>query len=398
MAELKKIRVGVLFGGRSSEHEISLRSALTVMSAMDPARYEVVPIGIGRDGRWYLRADAIRMLTEAAPRLEALAGGGVEVSLLPHPAGNSLVEAPGNCQPAARGAGRAAARDAMPTAARRLPGPLDVVFPVLHGSYGEDGTVQGLLELAGLPYVGAGVLGSAVGMDKDIQKRLLREAGLPVVRYAAVERWQWREEPKRVAGLARALEYPLFVKPNALGSSVGISKVKSEGALGAALTEAFAYDRKVLIEAACVGRELECAVLGNERPESSIPGEIVIKGRHEFYSYESKYVDPDGAEVRIPAALTASQSEHLRELACAAFRALALRGMARVDFLATPTLSEIYLNEVNTIPGFTAISMYPKLWEASGLPLGRLIDRLIELALEESRERAALKITYEVKE
>jgi D-alanine-D-alanine ligase len=390
MAELKKIRVGVLFGGRSSEHEISLRSALTVMSAMDPARYEVVPIGIGRDGRWYLRADAIRMLTEAAPRLEALAGGGVEVSLLPHPAGNSLVEAPGNGQRAARGADQAAGK--------RLPGPLDVVFPMLHGSYGEDGTVQGLLELAGIPYVGAGVLGSAVGMDKDIQKRLLRDAGLPVVRYAAVERWQWREEPARVANLARALEYPVFVKPNSLGSSVGISKVKTASALGAALEDAFAYDRKVLIEAACVGRELECAVLGNERPKASIAGEIVIKGPHEFYSYESKYVDPDGAEVRIPAALTASQTEHLRELACAAFRALGLRGMARVDFLATPTLSEIYLNEVNTIPGFTAISMYPKLWEASGLPLGRLIDRLIELALEENRERAALKITYEVKE
>ena len=277
-------------------------------------------------------------------------------------------------------------------------GPLDVVFPVLHGTYGEDGTVQGLLELAGIPYVGAGVLGSAVGMDKDIQKRLLREAGLPVVRYAAVERWQWRENPERVADLARALEYPVFVKPNALGSSVGISKVKSESALGAALEDAFAYDRKVLIEAACVGRELECAVLGNERPEASIPGEIILKGRHEFYSYESKYVDPDGAEVKIPAALNAAQSEHLRELACGAFRALGLRGMARVDFLARPALSEIYVNEVNTIPGFTAISMYPKLWEASGLPLGRLIDRLIELALEEHRERAALKITYEVKD
>lgn len=389
MAEPKKIRVGVLFGGRSSEHEISLRSALTVMSAMDPARYEVVPIGIGRDGRWYLRADAIRMLTAAAPRLEALAGGGIEVSLLPHPAGNSLVEAPGNGPRAA---------DAAQAAKKALPGPLDVVFPVLHGSYGEDGTVQGLLELAGIPYVGAGVLGSAVGMDKDVQKRLLREAGLPVVRYAAVERWQWRAEPGRVAELARALEFPVFVKPNALGSSVGISKVKSESALGAALEEAFAYDRKVLIEAACVGRELECAVLGNERPESSIPGEIVIKGRHEFYSYESKYVDPDGAEVRIPAALTAAQSEHLRELARGAFRALGLRGMARIDFLARPALSEIYVNEVNTIPGFTAISMYPKLWEASGLPLGRLIDRLIELALEEHRERAALKITYEVKD
>ncbi len=386
MAELKKIRVGVLFGGRSSEHEVSLRSALTVMSAMDPARYEVVPIGIGRDGRWYLRADAIRMLAATAPRLEALAGGGVEVSLLPHPAGNSLVEAPGNVS---RGAGRGAQPG--------LPGPLDVVFPVLHGSYGEDGTVQGLLELAGIPYVGAGVLGSAVGMDKDIQKRLLREAGLPVVRYAVVERWQWREEPKRAADLARALEYPVFVKPNALGSSVGISKVKSESALGAALEDAFAYDRKVLIEAACVGRELECAVLGNERPQASIPGEIILRGRHEFYSYESKYVDPDGAEVKIPAALNAAQSEHLRELACGAFRALGLRGMARVDFLARPALSEIYVNEVNTIPGFTAISMYPKLWEASGLPLGRLIDRLIELALEEHRERAALKITYEVK-
>jgi D-alanine-D-alanine ligase len=393
MAEPKKIRVGVLFGGRSSEHEISLRSALTVMSAMDPARYEVVPIGIGRNGRWYLRADAIRMLAETAPRLEALAGGGVEVSLLPHPAGNSLVESPGNASRGAAGAAHTAGRGAE----RGLPGPLDVVFPVLHGSYGEDGTVQGLLELAGIPYIGAGVLGSAIGMDKDVQKRLLREAGLPVVRYAVVERWQWREEPQRAADLARPLEYPVFVKPNALGSSVGVSKVKSESALGAALEEAFAYDRKVLIEAACIGRELECAVLGNERPQASIPGEIVLKGGHEFYSYESKYVDPDGAEVKIPAALNAAQSEHLRGLACGAFCALGLRGMARVDFLVSPALSEIYINEVNTIPGFTAISMYPKLWEASGLPLGRLIDRLIELALEEHRERAALKITYEVK-
>ncbi|HEY2523579.1 MAG TPA: D-alanine--D-alanine ligase family protein [Candidatus Binataceae bacterium] len=388
MAQTKKIRVGVLFGGRSSEHEISLRSELTVMSAMDPARYEVVPIGIGRDGRWYWRADAIRMLADTAPRLEALAGGGIEVSLLPHPAANALVEAP---------AVAPRAPVVAAPAAGKLPGPLDVVFPVLHGSYGEDGTVQGLLELAGLPYVGAGVLGSAVGMDKDIQKRLLREAGLPVVRYEPVERWQWREKPARAAEFARSLGYPVFVKPNALGSSVGISKVKSEGALAAALEEAFAYDRKVLIEAACIGRELECAVLGNERPESSIPGEIVIKGRHEFYSYESKYIDPEGAEVRIPAALNAAQREHLRELACGAFRALGLRGMARVDFLARPALSEIYVNEVNTIPGFTAISMYPKLWEASGLPLGRLIDRLIELALEEHRERAALKITYEAK-
>ena len=393
MMEHSKIRVGVLFGGRSSEHEISMRSALTVMSAMDPARYEIVPIGIGRDGRWYLRADAIRMLSEAAPRLEALAGGGIEVSLLPHPAANALVEASDNGTRITTQTGGGSARSDR----GGLPGPLDVVFPVLHGSYGEDGTVQGLLELAGIPYVGAGVLGSAVGMDKDIQKRLLREAGLPVVRYAAIERWQWREDPGRVADLARALEYPVFIKPNALGSSVGISKVKHESALGAALEEGFAYDTKVLIEAACVGRELECAVLGNQRPEASIPGEILVKGSHEFYSYESKYVDPQGSESLIPAPLSAAQSEHLRELACAAFRALGLRGMARVDFLARPTLSEIYINEVNTIPGFTTISMYPKLWEASGLPLSRLIDRLIELALEEHRDRAALKITYEIK-
>ena len=397
MAELKKIRVGVLFGGRSSEHEISLRSALTVMSAMDPARYEVVPIGIGRDGRWYLRADAIRMLTEAAPRLEALAGGGVEVSLLPHPAGNSLVEAPGNCQPAARGAGRAAARDAMPTAARRLPGPLDVVFPVLHGSYGEDGTVQGLLELAGLPYVGAGVLGSAVGMDKDIQKRLLREAGLPVVRYAAIERWQWREQPGRVADLARSLEYPVFIKPNALGSSIGISRVKRAADLKAALDDAFQYDRKALIEASCEGREFECAVLGNDRPEASVPGEVLVTGAHDFYDYESKYIDPEGSATEIPAELPPAKAKKLRAMAVAAFKALSLRGMARVDFLASRDLREIYVNEVNTIPGFTAISMYPKLWEASGIPLPKLIERLIELALEEHRERAGLKITYQPK-
>ncbi|HLK87861.1 MAG TPA: D-alanine--D-alanine ligase family protein [Candidatus Binataceae bacterium] len=393
MGEHRKIRVGVLFGGRSSEHEISMRSALTVMSAMDPARYEIVPIGIGRDGRWYLRADAIRMLSDAAPRLEELAGGGVEVSLLPRPCANALVEAPGNGQGAA---GQAAARPRADSG-QALPGALDVVFPMLHGSYGEDGTVQGLLELAGIPYVGAGVLGSAVGMDKDMQKRLLREAGLPVVRYVAVERRQWRDQPARVAERARALEYPVFVKPNALGSSVGITKVKGESELAAALEEAFAYDRKVLIEAACIGRELECAVLGNERPEASVPGEIIVKGGHEFYSYESKYVDPQGSETRIPAEMSPTRAEHVRELACAAFRALGLRGMARVDFLARPALSEIYINEVNTIPGFTSISMYPKLWQASGLPLPRLIDRLIELALEESRERAALKITYEIK-
>jgi D-alanine-D-alanine ligase len=380
----RKLTVGVLFGGRSGEHEISLRSALTVMSAMDACRYEIVPIGIGRDGRWYLRSDAMRMLREAAPRLAALKRAGMPVSLLPHPDSRSLVMAP------ARGARVIAARGAG------LPGPLDVIFPVLHGTYGEDGTVQGLLELAGIPYVGAGVLGSAIGMDKDVQKRLLRDAGVPVVRYHAITRSQWRDAPRLGLKLAGELGYPVFVKPNALGSSIGISRVKQAGALASALEDAFQYDRKVLIEAACEGREIECAVLGNDRPEASIPGEIVIGKNHEFYSYESKYVDREGAETRIPADLPPEVGRRVRGLAVAAFKALGLCGMARVDFLATPKLGEIYVNEVNTIPGFTAISMYPKLWEASGLALPRLIDRLIELALEEHRERSALKFTFDL--
>ena len=272
-----------------------------------------------------------------------------------------------------------------------------MVFPVLHGTYGEDGTVQGLLELAGIPYVGAGVLGSAIGMDKDAQKRLLRDAGVPVVRYAMIPRHEYRDDPAIAIRLAGGLGYPLFVKPNALGSSVGISKVKRPADLKRAIEDALQYDRKVLIEAACQGRELECAVLGNDRPEASVVGEIIVKGRHEFYDYESKYVDPEGSETRIPAGLPCAVSERIRAVAVAAFSALSIRGMARVDFLARTDLSEVYVNEVNTIPGFTAISMYPKLWEASGLPLPALVDRLIELALEEHRERAALKFTYEPK-
>jgi D-alanine-D-alanine ligase len=372
----------VLFGGRSSEHEISLRSALTVMSAMDPERYEIVPIGIGRDGRWYLETDALRVLEEKTPQLKALSAGNVEVTLLPHPDSRELVATPRTSGdvPDARGVGAGA-----------FGGPLDVVFPVLHGTFGEDGTVQGLLELAGVPYVGAGVLGSAVGMDKDTQKRLLRDARVPVVKYFAITRAEFDEHPGLAARYARKLRYPVFVKPNALGSSVGISKVKRQSELKPALEDALQYDRKALIEAACVGREFECAVLGNDRPESSIPGEIVVKGNYEFYDYAAKYVDPDAAETQIPAKIPRAAAKRMREYAVAAFKALSLRGMARVDFLATRDLRRIHVNEVNTIPGFTSISMYPKLWEASGLPLPRLIDRLIELALEEHRERAALK-------
>jgi D-alanine-D-alanine ligase len=381
MADKKRLRVGVLFGGRSSEHEISLRSALTVMSAMDPARYEIVPIGIGRDGRWYLERNALKILAEKTPHLAALGAGGTQVTLLTHPDGQSLIATPTD---GARGD-------------EAIAGALDVVFPVLHGTYGEDGTVQGLLELAGIAYVGAGVLGSAIGMDKDAQKRLLREAGVAVVKYFAIERADYHESPQLGAKLARKLGYPMFVKPNALGSSIGISKVKRAAELNPALDDAFQYDRKALIEASCEGREFECSVLGNDRPEASVPGEVLVTGAHEFYDYESKYVDPEGSATKIPAEIPAAKAKKLRAMAVAAFKALSIRGMARVDFLASRDLREIYVNEVNTIPGFTNISMYPKLWEASGIPLPKLIERLIELAIEEHRERASLKITYQPK-
>ncbi len=386
MAGEGKIRVGVLFGGRSGEHEISLRSALTVMSAMDPERYEIVPIGIDHAGRWYLEPDALKLLAERASDLRALSGGDIPVTLLPHPDARTLVPAPGGQN-----------GDSPDRRPQAMPGPLDVIFPVLHGTFGEDGTLQGLLELAGVPYVGAGVLGSALGMDKDVQKRLLRDAGVPVVRYFTLVHADHEEHPNLAKQLARKLGYPVFVKPNALGSSIGISKVKRPAELGPALADAFQYDRKVLLEASCQGRELECAVLGNERPEASVVGEVVVRQGYEFYSYESKYVDPEGADVRIPAALPKAASNRIRKMAAEAFKALSLRGMARVDFLARRDLKKIFVNEVNTIPGFTAISMYPKLWEASGLKLPRLIDRLIELALEEQRERAALKFTYQPK-
>src|SRR6266481_185304 len=303
MAEKKRLRVGVLFGGRSGEHEISLRSALTVMSAMDPKRYEIVPIGIGRDGRWYLEHDALKVLAEKTPHLAALTSGGTQVTLLPHPDSHSLVSTPSD-----------GARNVATTGEDRnaIRGALDVVFPVLHGTYGEDGTVQGLLELAGIAYVGAGVLGSAIGMDKDAQKRLLRDAGVAIVKYFAIERPDYHETPELGARLARKLGFPVFVKPNALGSSIGISKVKRAADLNAAL--------------------------GNDRPEASIPGEVLVKGAHDFYDYESKYVDPEGSVTKIPAELPAAKATKLNAMAVAAFKALSLRGMARVDFLASRDL------------------------------------------------------------
>ena len=311
-----KLRVAILYGGRSGEHEVSIRSAESIMAAMDPSKYEILRIFITPEGRW-------------TPR-----------PILPEPNAN--------------------------------PG-IDVVFPVLHGTFGEDGTVQGLLELAGLPYIGAGVLGSSVSMDKEVMKRLCLERGLPVVPYVTLWRWQLDIE-----AVEQRLSYPVFVKPANLGSSVGISKAKSRAELEAALELAGQYDRKIIVERAITGRELECSVLGNADPKASLPCEILPS--REFYDYDDKYL-LDLAQTIVPADLTPEQTEETRQLAVACYQAVECEGMARVDFLLEAATGRIYINEINTIPGFTSISMFPKMWEATGLPYSALIDRLIELAL-----------------
>jgi D-alanine-D-alanine ligase len=371
MAGKHKLRVGVLFGGRSGEHEVSLRSAASIIDAMDKSRYEVVPIGITKEGRWLAAGEAERLLGgtyRALPRADAGEPADTirsEAGVLQH--GLPMVLAPDPSQ-----------RD---TASR----PLDVIFPILHGTFGEDGTVQGLLELAGMAYVGGGVLASAAGMDKDVMKRLFRDHGVPVVPWLLFLRAEIEAHPRRLAAAIEArFRYPLFVKPANLGSSVGITKVHGRGELRPALELAAGFDRKVLVERAVDGRELECSVLGNDHPRASVPGEIVPV--HEFYDYAAKYLD-EGSELIIPARLTAAQTRRVQELAVGAFRAIDCSGMARVDLFLERKTGRIYVNEINTIPGFTSISMFPKLWEASGLPYPKLIDRLIELALERHREK-----------
>lgn len=358
----KRLRVGVVFGGRSAEHEVSVASARNVLEAMDRERYEPVPIGIDRDGRW--RLEDARTLLEAGSILPALErpGGGREpaaapareVALVPRGRSSALVD----------------------LGAHRDLGTLDVVFPVLHGPYGEDGSVQGLCRLAGIPCVGAGVLGSAVGMDKDVMKRLLRDAGIPTARFLAVER---SGPAPDFAAATRALGAPLFVKPANLGSSVGVSKARTETEFAEALRLAFRYDLKALVEECVDGRELECSVLGNDDPIASVPGEVLPA--HEFYDYGAKYLDEHGAALEIPARLDAAKAEEVRALAVRAFRVLCCAGMARVDLFLRAG-GELLVNEINTIPGFTRISMYPKLWEASGIPYRDLVDRLIRLAVE----------------
>ncbi len=365
----KKIRMGILFGGRSSEHEVSLTSAASILKALDPEKYEVVPIGITREGRWMVGSAADRLLPAVLEK-----GSAVTPSV--DPVGPKLV--PLNSNP--------------PVESRPQ---VDVVFPVLHGTFGEDGTVQGLLELAGIPYVGAGVLGSAAGMDKDVMKRLFRDAGLPVVDWILVLRGEWEREAARVRRLIeRKIRYPLFVKPANLGSSVGITKVHNARELPAALDLGAQYDRKILVEKAVNGREVECSVLGNDRPEASVPGEVVPI--NEFYDYEAKYLK-EGSKLLIPAPLTKQQAKRVRELAVRAFQATDCAGMARVDFLLDRKTRKIFVNEINTIPGFTPISMYPKLWEASGVPYAQLVDRLVELALERHQEKSRTRYSYDVK-
>jgi D-alanine-D-alanine ligase len=356
-----KVRVAVLFGGQSSEHDVSLRSAQTVMNALDPERYEVIPIGITREGRWLANGDPFAALTAASP-LFAVGNG---------------------TRPAAGAAEAAAAAESVAPAI--IGSGFDVVFPLLHGPMGEDGTVQGWLELTGLPYVGAGVLGSALAMDKAMAKTIFAQHGLPQVAWRLVTRKEWEREPEDVAAwVAKCLGFPCFVKPANMGSSVGVIKAHDAGELPVAIEEAACYDRRILVEQGVDCRELEVSVLGNDEPIASVAGEIIPA--NEFYDYEAKYID-DRSQLLAPAPIDGATMAEVQELAIAAFRALDLAGMARVDFFMDRTTDRLYLNEVNTIPGFTAISMYPRLWEATGIPLPELVDRLIGLALERSSER-----------
>jgi D-alanine-D-alanine ligase len=385
---MKKLRVGILFGGRSGEHEVSLLSAASVLKAIDKEKYEVVPIGITKEGRWLTDIHAERLLRgengeqESSRHLRAgdpqttpgavLLAKGEAVIVPPVPQAHGLIPFESAAVSTQKGID------------------VDVIFPVLHGTFGEDGTIQGLLELADIPYVGAGVLGSATGMDKDVMKQLFAFAGLEIVKHVTVLRSRWEKEPKKVTRLVESkLKYPVFVKPANLGSSVGISKAHDRRELGPAIRMAAEYDRKIVIEEGVGGkkrkaRELECAVLGNDEPQASTVGEIVPAA--EFYDYNAKYID-EGSQPVIPAKISKKQMKQVQEMAVRAFQAVDCSGLARVDFLMDPKNGKMYLNEINTMPGFTSISMYPKMWAASGLEYPKLIDRLIQLALESHAEK-----------
>jgi D-alanine-D-alanine ligase len=386
----KKLRVGILFGGRSGEHEVSLLSAASILKAIDRKKFDVVPIGITKEGRWLGARDAHSLLEgDSSPVAHRLRAGDPQAT----PSAKLLHEGmPTLFAPEPRKASAETMLASEPLESRSNSHSLDVVFPVLHGTFGEDGTIQGLFELAGIAYVGSGVLGSAAGMDKDVMKRLFVQAKLPIVRHVTILRADWEKSPRKaIAQIEKALSYPVFVKPANLGSSVGISKVHDRKELGPALDLASQYDRKLVVEQGVGGkksraRELEVAVLGNDDPQASVVGEI-IPGK-EFYDYEAKYLS-EGSVPVIPAKLTRAESKKIREMAIAAFRACDLSGLARVDFLMEPDgKRRIFLNEVNTLPGFTQISMYPKLWEATGIGYTDLITRLIELGLDWHAEKS----------
>jgi len=361
----RKLKVGILFGGKSAEHEISLISARNVIEAIDRDRFDVVLIGIDKAGRWFQAEDAQKLLTKGKA-LPALKKAGDGVALVPESRG-----------------------EITDLTTKDVSDSVDVVFPILHGTCGEDGTVQGLLKLADVPFVGAGVLGSSVGMDKDTMKRLLRDAGIPIAKFITVH---WNEEMPSYDRATKELGTPLFVKPANLGSSVGIAKAHDEKEYVAAVQDAFRYDTKIIVEEFIEGREIECAVLGNEDPKASVPGEVVP--HHEFYSYEAKYLDENGAGLEIPAKLDAATAKKVQDLAVKSFKVLSCEGMARVDSFVRYN-GEVLVNEINTIPGFTKISMYPKLWEASGIPYTELITRLIELAVERYDREKKIKMSYE---
>jgi len=369
----RKLRVGIILGGRSGEHEISLRSARSVIDALDTEQYEIVPIGITKEGRWVTSGDPMRMLETGLTHAEM-----VPAALLAEPRQDTLIEL------AAGGAGvRASVLQS---------GALDVVFPVLHGPYGEDGTVQGLLELANVPYVGAGVMASAVIMDKAIAKDLFKAHGFPIVKHLVFKRKQWLTAPESVMDMAeKSVGYDCFVKPASLGSSVGITKAHDRDELRQALALAAEYDRKIIVEEAVDAREIEVAVLGNDEPLASVPGEIIPC--REFYDYEAKYIE-DRSELLIPAHISSALSARMREVAVEAYKAVDCAGLGRVDFLLARDSDDFYLNEINTLPGFTSISMYPKLWEATGITYSELIDRLIDLALERHEDKNRSRTSY----
>lgn len=361
----KKINIGILFGGKSAEHEVSLQSAKNVFDAIDKEKYNPILIGIDKSGKWLLNNESKFLLDTDGPKLIKLNRASDLIALTPQSSGeiSNLTDSSQHLK-------------------------IDVVFPILHGPFGEDGTVQGLLKLANLPFVGASVLGSAVGMDKDVMKRLLRDAGMPIGKFIVLKSHEPIPDFQRVVD---ELGLPFFVKPANMGSSVGVSKVHAEAEYENSISRAFDFDTKIILEEYIDGREIECAVLGNEKPIASIPGEVI--SNHEFYSYDAKYIDEHGAVLAIPAKISDHITKQIQELAIKTFQTLSCEGLGRVDFFLRGK-DKIMVNEINTIPGFTKISMYPKLWEASGISYTELIDRLIQLAIERFNKDQKLKTSY----